>query len=180
MKYKNSFSNILIIISTIVTIFSVISPWILDYWMSSSFIQNKDYFWVLIQFILYGFLHWWLLHLLSNWLFIFIFWNQVENYIWSKKFWIFFFLNTIFVWIWLILFSHWNTIWISGFAMAILWYYFMILKRLNNPEYKSALFLLIINIAIWFSWDISLIWHLFWAIFWISFFYVDGLFFSKK
>ena len=173
MQNKKTFSNTLIIICAVITVISMVYPPIIGYWMNNMYIQNKDYIWVLVQFLLYQFLHWWLLHLVSNALFIYIFWTQIESFIWKKKYIIFFLLNTIFVWISLLLFSPWNTIWISWFAMAILWYYFMILKRINHPEYKSALLLLIINIWIWFIGNISLIWHLFWAIFGIIFFYWD-------
>ncbi len=102
--------------------------------------------------------------------FIYIFWNQIEFLIWQKRYILFFILNTIFTWFFLLFLSDWNTIWISGFAMAILAYVFLELKKRNNPEYKSAWIFLLINISIWFGSNISLIWHLFWAIFWIIYF----------
>ncbi|EKE26039.1 MAG: hypothetical protein ACD_4C00459G0003 [uncultured bacterium (gcode 4)] len=174
MKNK-SFSNLLILTSAFVTIISSVNPWILIFWMNKDFLVSWNYLLFLIQFLLYQFLHGWLFHILSNSLFIYIFWNQLESFIWNKRYITFFVLNSIFVWIALLFLSTWTTIWISWFAMAILAYITMELKRRKNPEYKSALLFLWINVAIGLTGNISFVWHLFWAIFGIMFY-----FFNKK
>ncbi len=177
---KITVSNFLILICIFVTLISFFMPKILIFWMNDFFILNKNYVWFIVQFILYQFLHWWIFHLLSNSIFIYIFWNQIEFLIWKKSYILFFILNTIFTWLFLLFLSDWNTIWISGFAMAILAYIFLELKKRNNPEYKSAWIFLLINISIWFSSDISLIWHLFWAIFWIIYYIISSKNFKIK
>ncbi len=177
--HKMTISNFLIIICIFITIQSFFMPKILMFGMSNYFIINQNYLWILIQFILYQFLHWWLLHLFSNWIFIYIFWNQIEFLIWKRSYIIFFVLNTIFTWAALIFLSTWTTIWISGFAMAILSYIFLELKKQNNTEYKWAFIFLLINIFIWFWSNISLVWHLFWAISWVIYFYSKNKFLTK-
>ena len=139
--------------------------------MDRSFLNAWNYVWFLTQFLLYQFLHGWAFHILANSLFIYIFWNQLESFIWNKKYIAFFALNAIFVWIALLFLSTWTTIWISWFAMAILAYITMELKRRKNPEYKAALLFLWINVAIGLTWNISFVWHLSWAVFWIIFYF---------
>jgi hypothetical protein len=70
---------------------------------------------------------------------------------------LFFLLNAVFVGISLLVLSNGNTIGISGFAMAVLSYVFIDLYTKNNPEYTSAGVFLLINIAIGFTGNISLI-----------------------
>ena len=168
---NKTISNSLILISLIVTLLSFFSSSILEYWMNIYFLIEKNYIWVLVQFALYQFLHWWMLHLLSNSIFIYLFWNQIEALIWKNKYILFFILNSIFVGISLLFLSSGNTIWISGFAMALLAYYFLELKWRNHPDYKWALFFLIINIMIWFGSNIRFVGHLSWAIFWVIYYY---------
>lgn len=169
-------SNNLIILSIIATIVSYFSPEIIWYGMhGNSLVWTIDYKTLALQFIMYQFLHWGIMHLLSNWLFLYLFGNIVENELWIKKYLLFFLGNTIFVWIAIILFSKWNTIWISWFTMAILWYYLLHLKKNKNPEYASAWILLLINIYAWIWTNISFIWHLSWAMFWLIYFYLINL-----
>ncbi|MDD2487210.1 MAG: rhomboid family intramembrane serine protease [Candidatus Gracilibacteria bacterium] len=178
MKNK-TFSNILIIISAAVTFVSFIYPQILEYGMNDMYIQNKDYVGIAVQFLMYQFLHGGILHLLSNGLFLYIFGNQVESMIGTRRYVIFFILSTLFIGICILLFTSGNTIGISGFAMAILGYYAMVLKKINHPEYRGAIFLLAINIGIGFTGNISLVGHLFGAIFGLLFFYGSRLYFKK-
>jgi membrane associated rhomboid family serine protease len=168
---NKTISNSLILISLIITLLSFISNSILQFWMNLYFVMMWNYIWVLAQFSLYQFLHWWFLHLLSNSIFIYLFWNQIEALIWKNKYILFFILNTIFVGISLLFLSSGNTIWISGFAMALLAYYFLELKWRNHPDYKWALLFLIINISIWLWSNISFVGHLSGAIFWAIFYY---------
>jgi membrane associated rhomboid family serine protease len=169
---KLSVSNIFIFISIFVTFLSFFFDTIFAFWMNHFFINQQNYLLVTVQFLLYQFIHWWILHLFSNAIFIYIFWNQVEILLWEKKYFLFFVLNTIFVWVALLFLSSGTTVWISGFAMAILAYVFLELKKRNNPEYKWAWVFLLINIFIWLWSSISLVGHLFWAIFWIIYFVV--------
>lgn len=167
---KLTLSNSFIIISTIFTLISFKNQEILVYWMNKFFLLNENYIQILIQFCFYSFIHWNIIHLLFNSLFLYIFWNKVEEIIWKKLFITFFILTTIFNGIFLLLLSSWNTIWISWFGMALLSFYTLKLYQIGNDEYKWWITAIIINILIWFSSSISLIWHLFWAIFWWIYF----------
>jgi len=96
----------------------------------------------------------------------------VESIIGRSKFIVFFLFNALFVGISLLFYANGNTIGISGFAMAILSYVFLELKAQRNPEYRSAGVFLLINIAIGFTGNISLVGHLSGAIFGIIFYYL--------
>ncbi len=159
-------SNIFIIISAIITALTFFIKGLTNFGINHAFLSESTYHIVLVQFLLYQFLHWGVTHLIFNSLFIYIFWNWLENLIWKRKFIIFFIFNTIFVWISLLLFTSGNTIWISGFCMAILTYFTLELYSKNNPEYKWWITAIVINLAIWFTPWISLVWHLFWSIAW--------------
>lgn len=163
-------SNILIIISAIITALTFFIRGLTNFGINHTFLSESMYNMVLVQFLLYQFLHWGIIHLLFNSWFIYIFWNWLEDLIWKRKFIIFFIFNTIFVWISLLLFTNDNTIWISGFCMAILTYFTLELYNKNNPEYKWWITAIVINIGIWFMPWISLIWHLFWSIAWVIFY----------
>jgi len=125
-------------------------------------------------------LHWWIIHVLMDSIFIYYFWNIIEIIMWKKKFIIFFIITTIFIGTLLTIFTNQITIWISWFAMAVLSYFTLELKSKNNPEYKWWITAIIINIWIWFYPWISLYWHLLWAIFWVIFFYLINNFTKRQ
>lgn len=163
-------SNILIIISAILTMLSVFVWWLTNFWINHVFLWDSMYHLFFLQFFLYQFLHWGILHLMFNSIFIYIFWNWLEDLIWKSKYITFFVFNTFFVWTALFFLASWNTIWISGFCMAILTYFTLELYSKKNPEYKGWVTAIVLNIGIWFMPWISLIGHLFWAIGWIIFY----------
>ena len=180
MQNRFTISNLLIIISMIITFISFNYLDIIEFWMNTYYINSWDYIHYILQYFLYNFIHWNYMHLFSNILFIYLFWNLVENIVTRNKYIIFFIFITIFNWIWLSVFSDWNTIWISWFALAILVYYTLELKSLKNPEYKWWITAIIISIWVWFVPWISLLWHLFWAIWWAIFYYLNKDFFFKQ
>ncbi len=167
-----SVSNIFIIISAITTALSMFVGWLVNFWINTNYLWESMYHLFILQFFLYQFLHWSIWHIIFNSVFIYIFWNWLEWIIWKKKYIIFFIFNTIFVWIALFLFTkeNTNTIWISGFCMALLSYFTLELYSKWDPEYKGWITAIIINIGIWFMPWISLIWHLFGAIWGVLFF----------
>lgn len=164
----------LIIVSFIFTIIWYINPLIFQYWMNNYFLNNWNYIWFIFQIVIYSFIHGWFLHFISNTIFLYLFWNSLEDLIWSKKYIVFFILTTIFNAIFLIIFSGNNTtVWISGFCMALLSYYTLELKKRKIDDYKWGITWIILNVLVWFMDWISLVWHLFWAIFWVIFFYFN-------
>jgi membrane associated rhomboid family serine protease len=149
--------------------------------MNTSFLEKWEYYYYFLQFFTSNFIHWDIMHLLFNALFIYIFWNIVEIIIWKKKYLSFFIFISLFNWVLLSIFaSHQNTIWISWFALAILTYYTLQLKSQNDPDYKWWITAIIINIWIWFLPWISLFWHIFWVIWWIIFYLINRNFLSRQ
>lgn len=177
---KYTISNFLIYISWLFTLISYFYPDILVFWINNVFLNNKVYYIYFLQIFIWTFLHWWMLHFLSNSIFIYLFWNVLELLIWRKKYLIFFLFTVIFNWIFLSFINTWNIIWISGFCMALLSYYTLELRSRNNMEYKWWITALIINIWIWFLPWISLYWHLFWAIAWVIYYLITKEFFRRK
>ncbi len=179
---KATFSNILILISLIfTTIWYFLPEFILEWSMNNFYLYSWKYFHFILQFFTATFLHSWPIHFLFNAIFIYYFWNLLEIIMWRNKFITFFILSVVFNSLLLSYFSpNTYTIWISGFALAILTYYTLELKSLNNPEYKWWITAIAINLLIWFHTWVSLYGHLFWAIFWIIFFYISNDFTKKQ
>ena len=174
MNYINNYktysvSNILIFISFIVTSIVISSPEYYVYWINSYFLSQWQMNIFIFQMIIWIFIHWWILHLLSNSIFVYLFWNVVENILWFKKYLFFIITSVIFTAISLIVFSKWNTVWISWVAMSLLWFYTIVLYLKSNQDYKWWITAIIINIAVWFTPWISLIWHTSWVIIWVLF-----------
>jgi len=167
-----TFSNFLIIISVIVTILYFNYNELIIYWMSDTFLAKWLYQYLIAQFLLYSFIHWSFFHLLFNSVFIYYFWNIIEYRIGIKRYILFFLITTILIWLALLRFSSWVTIWISWFWLSLLTYYTLMLYYDNNSEYKWWITAIIINVMIWLSVWISFIWHLFWVIIWFIYFFI--------
>mgnify|MGYP004000171753 CR=1 FL=1 len=180
MDKRITVSNVLILISLISTILVTIFPHLYIFGMNNGFLDQWLYHIYIIQFFTGSFLHWWILHLLMNSLFLFIFWNIIEGIIWKNKFIVFFVFVTVFNWVLLSVMNTWNTVWISWFCMALISYYTLELRSRNDPDYKWWITALIINIWIWIMPQISLFWHLFWAIAWVIYYLINKDFFRKK
>jgi len=172
MKNKLTISNLLILLSWIFTLAVYINPDLYQYWINKYFFYKWDYLIYFIQFFSWTFIHSWITHFLMNSVFLYYFWNPLENIIWRKKYLIFFITCTIILGLTISNLSDWNTVWISWFAMALLSYYTVLLYSLKNPQYKWWITALAINIGIWILPWISLVWHLFWSIYWIIFFWI--------
>lgn len=184
MRNDFTVSNTLILISLFFTMLTYIYPNIYVLWINTYFLNQWNYFVYFIQFFTWTFLHAWFLHLFLNSIFIYYFWNIIEALIWRKKFTLFFIFSTVFIWLIITNYSYnsipVNTVWISWFAMALLTFYTLELKRRNNPEYKWWITALVINIWIWLLPQISLLGHLFWAIAWLIFYLINRDYLRKK
>lgn len=167
---KLTITNYLIIICLIFTFYSFYNKDILLFWMNNFFIETHNYNSLIFQFFIYSFIHWSIFHLIFNSLFLYIFWNKIENILWWNRYIVFFILCSIFVWISIILFSRNNTIWINWFTMALLTYYTILLYKKWDLEYKWWITAIIISIIIWFSPEISFVWHLSWVFYGILFY----------
>lgn len=180
MNPLKSFSTFLIYCSIFFTTIAFFYPEIYVLWINKAFLSTNFFYLIIFQFFIWTFLHWWILHLVFNSIFIFYFWNTLEALIWKKKFIIFYIFSVFFIWSLLIVSVDWNTIWISWFAMALLSYYTLELKSRNNMEYKWWITALIINIWIWLVPWISLAWHFYWALAWVIFYFLNKELFRKK
>lgn len=175
MNIKLSISNILILISIVFTIMVTFDPSFYNFGMNNYYLSRWEYHIFFMQFFTSQFLHWWPLHLMMNSIFIYVFGNAVEWIIWEKKYIVFYVFSAIFIGLSISFLSSGNTVWMSGFAMAIIAYYTLQLKSINHPDYKWGITALTINVFIWFVPGISLIWHLFWAIAWWIYFWIIRL-----
>lgn len=173
LDFNLTITNIFIILSFVWTI--------LYYLWFSKYLFLKTWVELFFVFFISTFFHWWILHFIFNSVFLFYFWNIVELNLWKVKY-ILFFVFTVFFESFLINYIKWfyNVVWISWFCMAILAYYSLDLKEKRNPEYKTWILFLIINIFYWLSPWISFYWHLFWAIAWVIFYYLNKEFLRKK
>jgi membrane associated rhomboid family serine protease len=118
------------------------------------------FFGFLGELLLYSFLHGWFFHLLSNVIF-FLFIGRVIEYTHGKKWtWKLWWWTTVFVGIFLYLFSENPTIGGSGFAMSLLAVYaYDFYKHKQHEDLKWAIFLIVINLVLGFSWTVSFMGH---------------------
>lgn len=166
-QQKWTVSNGLIVISIIFTLLTYIIPSIYKFGMNDLFFNAWMYQYWFLQMFISQFLHWWIMHLLMNSIFIFYFWNILEWIIWKNKMLIFFVINSIFLWLLLTALNQPNTVGISWFAVAVLTYYTFILWNKGDPEYKWWIVAIAVNIFIWF-WSWISFWGHFWGmIFWV-------------
>lgn len=167
-----SVSTLLIALAFVFTLTSLINPQVFLFWMNGYFFERWMYHYWILQFFSSQLIHGGLLHLLMNSIFILYFWNILELYLWSKKTLMFFICNSVFLWIIITFFGSANTVGISGFVLAILSYYTLLLYSQKNPEYQWGITAIVINVLIWLSPGISLLGHLGWTIFWGFFYWI--------
>ncbi len=179
--WQNKFtvSNILIVISIFFTLLTAVYPDIYKFGMNDIFFDAQIYYIWMIQMFTSQFIHGGIIHLLMNAFFILYFWNVLEKIVWSKKMLIFFILNSLFLWVFLTFMWAGNTVGISWFALAILTYYTLLLKKRHNPEYRGGITAIIINILIWISPGISFLGHLWGMIFGAFFFFIIEKLYKK-
>lgn len=167
---KITVSNAFMLLSLFFTALTFILPSIYQFGMNDYFYNQGMYNMWGMQMFSSQFLHGNIMHLLANAVFILYFWNVLERIIGSQKYLLFFILNSVFLWFFLTFLWAGNTVGISGFALAVVTYYTLHLKSLNNPEYMWWVTAIVVNILIWLSPGISFFGHfwgmLFWGIFW--------------
>jgi membrane associated rhomboid family serine protease len=118
------------------------------------------------ELLLYSFLHGGILHVLSNILFFMTIGRSIE--IWYGRVWTWYlwWWTTVFVGIFLFLFSDNPTIGGSGFAMSLLAVYAYNLYKHKHSDYKWALLLMVINLAFGFGATVSFMGHFAGAVAW--------------
>lgn len=177
---KMSFSNIMLLMCFPITIIALNLPELYVFWMNNVFLEKWLYHVYFFQFFSSTLIHGSVLHLLTNSVFFFIFWNLVENIIWKKKIIYFYLFSSVFIGLWLSYFSNWNTVWMSWFLMALLSYYTIYLYSKKDPEYKWWITAIIVSIIIWLDPGISFYGHFFWAIVGVIFFLLNHNYLKKQ
>ena len=165
MPHKFTVSHGLIFASLFFTILTFFHIKIYQFGMNSLFFDAGVYNIWGLQMFSSQFLHGWILHFVMNAVFIFYFWNIVEQIMGSRKYFFFFIFNTVFLWVLITFLSQGNTVWISGFVLAVITYYTLHLWSQNNPEYTWWVTAIVINVAIGLSPWISFLWHFGWMVF---------------
>lgn len=166
---QKSFSHTLIVFCFIIAILGFLFPDLVTrFGLSTWYIASGDYVSLLVQILLFQFLHWGILHLLANSYFLYTAWVEVEARMSSTWYTWFFISTTIAVALALLVLQPYAiTIGISGWCMALLSYLWIDLYTTRHPMASQILTMLVMNIAIWFIPGISLVGHLFGAIWWI-------------
>jgi len=153
---------------------------ILIFGMNDYFFDTGNYLYWVLQMFTSQFLHWSVLHIVSNAIFILYFWNVLERTIGREKYLLFFVTSCVFIWMVLTFLTSSNTIWISWFALGVLTYYTLILWSKWNPEYTWWITAIAINIFIGFAPGISFLGHFAWMVFWAVFWYISDKWISPK
>ena len=159
-------SHALIVISVIVAILGFLFPMLIAYFgLHAIPLSPETIPRIVWQIVFYQFLHWDALHILLNSYFLYQAGPEVESRMRRREFIMFFFANTLFVAVSLWFLSAGLTIGISGFCMALLSYLYMDLQATRHPMANQILVMLVINIALGLTGNISFVGHAAGAVF---------------
>ncbi len=169
-------SHFLIVICVIVSMIGWMFPHVIGYFglhRVPLIVEAIPY--VIWQILLFQFLHGDILHLFMNSYFLYSAGPEVESRMSRKRFITFFLSSTAFVALSLYLLAEQgsNTIGISGFCMALLSYLWLDLSRIRHPMANQILFMLVINIALGLTGNISFVGHAagaLWGLVWWQYF----------
>ncbi len=166
---QRSLSHLLILISIVVSMIGFIFPQFVSlYGMNGYYYATGDYISLIVQVMLFQFLHGGIIHLLANSYFLYTAWPEVEARMSRDRYTWFFITSTVFVAIALLIFAPRSlTIGISGWCMALLSYLWIDLYTTRHPMAPQVLAMLAINIGIGLIPGISLVGHLAGAIWWL-------------
>ena len=166
-------SHALIVMAVIVAFLGFIFRDLISYfWLHAIPIMRETIPYILWQVALYQFLHGDILHIFMNSYFLYQAGPEVESRMTRREFILFFLGNTLFVAVALWFLSSSNTIGISGFCMALLSYLYMDLQATRHPMASQILVMLIINIWLWLTGNISFVGHAAGAVFGIGWWYM--------
>lgn len=157
---KHYISHLLIAISVVVAFLGFLFPILKSYFGLHEiplFLETIPF--LLGQILLYQFLHGDILHIAFNSYFLYQAGPEVEARMSRSEFVRFFLANTLFVAGCLWFLSDGLTIGISGFCMALLAYLYMDMRAIRHPMAWQILVMLIINILLWLTGNISFVGH---------------------
>lgn len=169
---KKILSHALILICGIVSVIGFMFPNFNFLYSLHSGIHNVNFEVILLQSVLFQFLHGGIFHLFLNSYFLYSAGPEMEARISRNGFVAFFIFSTVFIVIAILMLENpgTRTLGISGFCNAILAYLTLDLYSTKHPMANSFGFMLVINIAIGFLGGISFIGHFFGSLAWIIWF----------
>lgn len=163
--FQNSVVRYIIFLCLIFSLLVFIFPDLIKFWVNRYFyVQQLYHIWIL-QFFSSQFIHGSVMHILFNCIGIYYFWSIVEKIIWSRCMLVFFISCSICLGLFITFMSSANTVWLSGFVMAVLAFYAKELHKQKNSEFWGVFVFLLINIALGFMPWISFIGHFLWAVY---------------
>ena len=153
-------SYILILISVIVSLIAWQNTSLFRYGFNKTYYSEENYTEFMKQVGLFQFIHGDILHLVMNSYFLYVAGPILEQALWASNFLIFFLSTTLVSAFALYFFApKSNTIGISGFCMALLSYLGIDLYTTWHPMASQILVMLVINIAIGLTGNISFVGH---------------------
>ena len=166
---QKSLSHLLIVFCVIIASFWIFFPELVHrFGLSVIHLRSGDYLSLLVQIVLFQFLHGGWFHLFLNSYFLYSAGPTLEARMSPDRYTWFFITSTIFVAISLLIFAPQSlTVGISGFCMAILSYLWIDLYTTHHPAASQILVMLIINVGIGIMPGISLVGHLSGAVWWL-------------
>lgn len=166
-------SHMLILVSCVVALVGFALPQVqMMFGFHRISLVGDGMIWLVGQLFLYQFLHGSILHLLLNAYFLYQAGPEVESRMSRSRFQLFFLANTFFVAIALWFLAPQSiTIGISGFCMALLSYLWIDLHTTRHPLANQILIMLVINIALGLTGNISFVGHFFGAVFGVVWWY---------
>jgi membrane associated rhomboid family serine protease len=158
---RKHISHLLILIAVIVSLLGFAFPILIQlFGLHQVGLKAATIPFLLGQLALYQFLHGNLLHLFLNAYFLYSAGPEVESRMSRREFLEFFLGGTLFVaaslWV---LAPYSLTIGISGFCMVLLSYLYMDLQHIRHPMAQQVLIMLIINILLGLTGNISFVGH---------------------
>ena len=153
-------SHALIVVSVIVALLGFAFDDLIRYFgLHAIAIIPQTIPYIIGQLFLYQFLHGNMLHIFMNSYFLYSAGPEVESRMTRREFILFFLGNTLFVAVCLWFLSAGLTIGISGFCMALLSYLYMDLQSSRHPMASQILIMLVINILLGLTGNISFVGH---------------------
>lgn len=172
---QKSLSHLLIVFCVIIGVLGIQFPELIGrFGLTRNYLISGDYLSLLVQVLLFQFLHGGFLHLFMNSYFLYSAGPTLEARMSPDRFTWFFISSTIFVAVALFIFAPYSlTIGISGFCMAILSYLWIDLYTTRHPAASQILVMLLLNVGIGLIPGISLVGHMagaIWGIIWWAIF----------
>ncbi|MBP9812448.1 rhomboid family intramembrane serine protease [Candidatus Gracilibacteria bacterium] len=158
---KKYLSHFFILISVVISLIGFLFPIFVHlFGLHRISLSVESLPFILGQLIFFQFLHGGWLHLFLNSYFLYQAGPEIEARMKRREYLLFFFSTTLFAALSLWIFSPYAlTVGISGFCMALLSYLYMDLSKIHHPYANQILIMLVANVALGFTGNISFVGH---------------------